>query len=222
MNELLKTKSQITDSTNWLKDNGYVTHPISCKDWELCIVTQNLKDGDLLDAGADGSFVLHNAIRKGIKGRKVGIDLIEVVGDNATEGAEYFKGDLQRTGFEDNSFDTIVSCSVLEHGIDFTDFAKEMNRILRKDGKLYVSFDYAPIKIDTSLTKLYSLDWNILSKDDAEKFINVCAMYGLVISDVVDWGVQDMVINDSYCSPAKNVSYTFGMFQFIHKYKIIF
>lgn len=217
MNEFLKRKVQIIESTNWLHANGYRGHPISCKDWELCIVTQALGDGDLLDAGADGSFVLHNAINKNIRGRKVGIDLIEVVGDNKADGAEYVQGNLQQTPFEDNSYDTITSCSVLEHQIDYNDFAKEMSRLLRKDGKLFVSFDYAPEKIDTSLTKLYSLDWNILSREDAEKFINICGMYGLVISDVVDWTTQDMVINPAYCSPAKNVSYTFGILQFIKK-----
>ncbi len=216
MNEILRNREQINMSTQWLQDNGYVTHPISCKDWELCMVTQSLTDGDLLDAGADGSFVLHNAVKKNIKGRKVGIDLIEVVGGNAAEGVEYFTGDLQDTQFPDESFDTITSCSVLEHQVDFTNFAKEMSRLLRVGGKLFVSCDYAPEKIDTSLTKLYSLDWNILSRQDAERFIDECAKHKLIISDVVDWTVQDMVITPQYCSPAQ-CSYTFAFFQFIKK-----
>lgn len=220
MNEVLKNREQINMSTQWLKDNGYVSHPISCKDWELCMVTQNLKDGDLMDAGADGSFVLHNAIKKGIKGRKVGIDLMEVGGDNAAEGAEYFKGDLQRTNFDNNSFDTITSCSVLEHQVNFDDFAKEMSRLLRRGGDLYVSCDFWPEKIDTSLTKLYSLDWNILSKQEAENFIDTCARYGLVISDVVDYTTEDAVINPSYCSPAQ-CSYSFLILHFIKKYVIV-
>lgn len=217
MNEFLKNRNQITQSTQWLQDNGYTTHPISCKDWELKLVTESLKDGDLLDAGADGSFVLHNAVKKGLSDKLIGIDLIEVVGGNKAPIAEYFQGDLMHTPFEDESFDTITSCSVLEHQIDFTDFAKEMSRLLRKDGNLYVSFDYAPEKIDTSLTKLYSLDWNILSKEDAERFIDVCGRHGLIISDVVDWTTEDMVINPAYCSPAAGVEYTFGIFNFIKK-----
>ncbi len=214
MNEFLKNIEQIYTSTKHLKDNGYVTHPISCKDWELWNVTNNLKDGDLLDAGADGSFVLHNAIKKNIKGRKVGIDLIEVVGDNKADGVEYFKGDLMKTMFDDNSFDIITSCSVLEHQINYNDFAKEMSRLLRSGGNLIVSFDYAPEKIDTSLTKLYSLDWNILSKQDAEQFIKICESNGLKLSGEVDWTTQDMVISPQYCSPA-NCSYTFGILNFI-------
>lgn len=217
MNEFLKTREQINASTQWLVDNGYTSHPISCKDFELALTTQALRDGDVLDAGADGSFLLHNAVKKNITGRKVGIDLIEVVGGNAADGVEYFKGDIMATPFDDESFDMVFSLSVLEHQVDFTLFAKEMSRLLRKGGNLYVSFDYAEKKIDTSLTKLYSLDWNILSREDAAKFIDVCAMHGLVITDNVDWTVQDMVINSAYCAPVVGVEYTFGIFNFIKK-----
>ncbi len=216
MNEFLKTREQITKASEWLANNKFVNHPISCKDWELAMVTKTIGDGDLLDAGADGSFILHNAIIKGMVGRKVGIDLIEVVGENKANGAEYYQGDLMKTPFEDNSFDTITSCSVLEHQVDFSLFAKEMSRLLRKGGNLYVSFDYCPEKIDTSLTKLYSLDWNILSRQEAEKFIDVCAEYGLIISGEIDWTTEDMVINPRYCSPA-NCEYTFGFFHLIKK-----
>lgn len=216
MNEFLKTRQQITESTEWLIANGYVTHPISCKDWELANVTKELSDGDLLDMGADGSFILHNAIKKGIKGRKVGIDLAEVTGTNKAIGADYYQGDLMKTDFTDNYFDTIVSLSVIEHQINFYDFAKECGRLLRKDGKLFVSFDYWNPKPETSLMKLYSLDWNILDNNDVIKLIFALDKEGLYISKVVDWSTKDAVINPTYCSPAQ-VSYTFGILEFIKK-----
>ncbi len=216
MNEVLKTRSQIQESTTWLAANDYINHPISAKDWELAMVFKNLKAAcDLADLGADGSFVLHNAIKKGLKGRKAGIDLIEVTGTNKAEGAEYFQGSLTATPFEDNSFDVLTCLSVIEHQIDFYVFAKEVSRILRSGGELFLSFDYAPEKIDTSLTKLYDLDWNILSGEDVEHLIKCLEKEGLKLSSEVDWTTKDMVINPSYCSPVQGVSYTFSFLHFI-------
>lgn len=215
MNEFLQTRSQIDEATRWLQKNGYVNHPISAKDWELCHVTSALQDGHLLDMGADGSFVLHNAIIKKIRGAKVGVDLIEVTGTNRAKGADYFVADLMNTGLTYSKFDTISCLSVLEHQVNFTAFAKETSRLLSDGGNLYVSFDYAPKKINTSLTKLYSLDWNILSLEDAVELIDVCAEHGLRISGPVNWAVKDMVINPTYCSPVQGVSYTVGIFHFI-------
>lgn len=216
MNEFLKTKKQITEATKWLNDYNYTVHPISCKDWELKLFTEALKDYDLLDMGADGSFILHNAIKKGIKGRKVGIDLSEVTGDNKAEGVEYFKGDLMHTPFDDNSFDTIISASTIEHEVDLSIFATEVGRLLRKGGKLIVSFDYWPYKVDSSHIKLYGLTWNILDIHDVLSLVESCKTNGLTLTSEIDWTVQDKVINPQYCSPG-NVEYSFGILEFIKK-----
>lgn len=217
MNEFLKTRNQIDESTEWLKDNNYVTHPISAKDWELAIITESIGDGDTIEMGADGSRVLHNVIIKGVKGEKVGIDLSEVTGDNKAEGAMYFKGDLMATPFEDNSFDTVISQSVIEHEVDLSKFAKEVSRLLRKDGKLIVSFDYWPQKINTEGLTLYGLKWNILSQADVLYLIEVCQFAGLGMDNSIDWHTQDAVINDTYCSPFPGISYTFGILEFIKR-----
>lgn len=217
MNEFLKTKNQIENSTERLIGNGYINHPISAKDWELAIITSSVGDGDFVDLGADGSRVLHNVIKKGIKGRKVGIDLAEVIGDNKAEGAEYFKGDLMATPFEDSSFDTVVSQSVIEHEVDLSKFAKEVSRLLRKGGKLIVSFDYWPQRVDTTGLTLYGLKWNILNQADVLYLIEVCEFAGLGMDSPMNWDTKDAVINDSYCSPFEGISYTFGILEFIKR-----
>lgn len=216
MNEFLKTKNQILTSTEWLIQNAFTTHPISCKDWELKQMTERLTDGDLLDMGADGSFVLHNAILKGVTGRKVGIDLIEVIGTNKAEGVEYFVSDLMQTDLPNDSFDTIVCASVIEHEVDFRKFANEVRRLLRVGGKLIVSFDYFDPKPDTTKMKLYSLSWNILDRNDVLNLVYDFAFNDMALTSDIDWTLQDAVINPAYCSPAP-VSYTFGILEFIKK-----
>jgi len=216
MNEFLKRRQQIDDATRRLQSNGFVTHPISCKDWELLKITEQLADGDLLDMGANGSFVLHNAIKKGIKGRKVGIDLAEVTGDNKAEGAEYIIGDLMDTGLPDESFDMIVSQSVIEHEVDLNKFAKEVSRLLRSGGRLIVSFDYWNPKVNTDGIMLYGLKWNILDINDVQILTDACRESDLQLTGEVDLSLHDAVINPKYCSPG-NVSYTFGIFEFEKK-----
>jgi SAM-dependent methyltransferase len=217
MNEFLKTREQIAESTKWLKENGYVSHPIDAKDWELKTVTESLTDGDILDMGADGSFVLHNAIRKGVKGRKVGIDLAEVTGDNKADGAEYFKGDLMKTPFGNESFDTIISLSTIEHEVDLSLFVKEVSRVLRRRGKLIVSFDYWPQHIDTTGLTLYGLRWDILDQSDVFYLIELCDFAGMTRDQPMKWHIEDAVITPQYCSPFPGTSYTFGIIEFIKK-----
>lgn len=216
MNEFLRYRSQITDATKKLTVNNFRTHPISCKDWELLKATEQLFDGDLLDMGADGSFILHNALLKGLSGRKVGIDLKEVVGDNKAEGAEYVLGNLMETPFSDQSFDMITSLSTIEHEVDFKIFAAETSRLLRKFGHLIVSFDYCNPKVNTDHITLYNLKWNILDYTDVNNLIDACEDHDMALTHSVDWTLGDLVINPKYCSPA-NVSYTFGILQFIKK-----
>jgi SAM-dependent methyltransferase len=117
------------------------------------------------------------------------------------------------TPFPDSSFDTIVCCSVIEHQVNYEAFAKEVSRLLRTNGTLIVSFDYWNPKPDTSKSKLYSLDWNILDLSDVFSLIEVLKENNVLMSGDMDTTTQDAVINPSYCSPAA-VEYTFGIFKF--------
>src|SRR3990167_1458425 len=181
LNRFLQNRAEIDHCTRFLKENNLVPHPLDCKNFDMALLAPLLKNTDTIDLGADGSHILHNKIKRGLTGKAVGIDLLGVPDHNRAEGAEYYTGDLMNTPFENESFDMAFCLSVIEHQVEYVAFAKEASRLLRKGGELFVTFDYAPEKIDTSLTKLYSLDWNILSKTDALKLISVCEEHGLHI-----------------------------------------
>lgn len=217
MNCFLKSRQDVLDATNWLQKNGFTTHPISCKDWELKKIVETIYVGPLLDMGADGSFVLHNAMKKGIEGELVGVDLAPVVGINKAEGATYYQADLMDTGLPDETFRVITCQSVIEHQVDYARFAKEASRLLKIGGTLIVSFDYWSPKPDTTKMKLYSLDWNILDANDVLRLILEMQRNGLEPTGKIDWTLGEAVINPSYCSPAAGVSYTFGILSFVKK-----
>lgn len=216
MNRFLKTRQECDECTAYLQKNNLISHAFTCKDFEISNICKELKDGDLCDLGSNGSYLLHNAVKMGIKGRKCGIDLGKP--EYEIEGVEYIQGDLMKTPYEDNYFDTLTCLSVIEHEVNFDLLAKECSRLLRPGGKLYISCDYWDPKVDTTDvgTKLYGLKWNILDKADVLLLVSALKENGLEITSEIDWTTQDKVINPQFYSPYGR-EYTFGLFSFTKK-----
>lgn len=214
MNRFLQTRAEVDQCTEWLKVRGLISHHFTCKDFDIANICKELKDGDLLDMGSNGSWILQNAVKRLIKGRKCGIDLSEPEFKKNPE-IEYIKGDLMATPYKDKSFDTITCLSVIEHEVDYDKLAKECSRLLRKDGILYISFDYWNPKVDTSDvgTKLYGLKWNILDASDVSRLEVALGKQGLHMTGNMDWTIKDAVINPQFCAPYGK-SYTFGLISF--------
>jgi SAM-dependent methyltransferase len=216
MNMFLKTRKEIDENTASLQQRDLIPHNLSCKNWDIGNIIANMFDGNLLDMGCMDSYILQNAVKCGFKGKKFGIDLGYKEGALAPNPEiNYSCQDLMKTNFESNFFDYITCLSVIEHEVDFEKFAQETSRLLRKQGKLFVTFDYWNPKIDTSNKALYNLKWQILDKNDVENLVSVCSKYGLCLDRPIDWTVQDAIINPSYCSPFPGISYTFGILIFI-------
>lgn len=216
MNFLLKNRQEIENATKWLQDNGYVESGISAKNWEVRQIIPYMEDGNMIDLGSDGSVVLINALKKNIQGVKVGIDLVYPENiKSEIDGIDLIKGDLTNVPFPDGFFNFISCLSVIEHSVNIENLAKECGRLLSKGGQLFISCDYWNIKQDTSKTKLYSLDWKILDRNDVLDLVRALKSHGLHITGDIDWVVQDAVINDQYCSPVQGISYTFFIGSFI-------
>src|SRR3990167_737545 len=214
MNKFLKTRYEVDMCTQWLLNHNLISHFFTCKDFDVANICQELKDGDILDMGSNGSWLLQNSVKIGIKGKKCCIDLSSP--EFITEGVEYIKGDLMATPYADNSFDTITCLSVIEHEVDFNKLTKECSRLLRKGGVLYISFDYWNPKVDTTDvgTKLYGLKWNILDASDVSRLEVALGNNGLRMTSNLDWTIQETVINDQFCAPYGK-KYTFGLLSFI-------
>lgn len=212
MNKFLRTRKEVDDCTQWLKDRNLISHDFTCKDFDIANVCKELKDGDLLDMGSNGSFLLQNAVKLGIKGRKCGIDLGNP--EYNIEGVEYIKGDLMNTPYEDNSFDTITCLSVIEHEVDYTLLAKECSRLLRSGGIIYITFDYWNPKVDTKDvgTALYGLEWNILDMADVDD-LSYSFLQNSFKREIIDYALGEAVINPQFCAPYGK-SYTFGIIKF--------
>lgn len=213
LNKFLQSRAEVNQCEDDLIRAGLKPHGLQCKCFDIRNIVPYLEDVPLIDLGAAGSFVIHNHHLLGFKSRRVGIDLVPVAEHDRINEAEYFVGPLTKTPFADGEFGQVCSISVLEHEVEYSVFAKEVSRLLKPGGDCFVSFDYCEPKVDTSKTKLFSLDWNILSKENVMQLCYEMQKVGLKITSDIDWTTNEWVINPSYCSPA-DVSYTFGLLHF--------
>ncbi len=210
--KFLKFRDEIYKCTDYLHRNGYVSHNLVCKDWDIAHIISDLSDGNLLDMGSSDSYILKNAVLKNVQGEKYGIDLQPP--DVPLEEVKYMIGDLMDTQLPGNYFTNITCLSVIEHEVDFKKFATEVSRLLTEAGKLYVTFDYWTPKLKPDF-KLYDKLWNLLDENDTKKLIEECKSFGLNLVEPVDWSLGDAVIKPGYFSPpGANISYTFGMLVF--------
>jgi len=216
LNCFLQSRAEINEATDEIQRYGLIPHGISAKNWDIMRILPRIPDGNFCDLGADGSFILQNLFYCGHEGLRYGIDLAFPENPSAPEGIKYFRGDLMQTPFTDGRFNTLTCLSVVEHQVEYAALARECSRLLTYGGQLFLTCDYWNPKVKTEGMKLYSLNWNILDKENIVDLVSEMDRVGLKITSDIDWKLNEAVINPSYCSPAQ-VSYTFGIFHFIKK-----
>ncbi len=209
--KFLKDRAEVEECTRFLHRNGYVSHNLRCKDWDLAHIIPEIGRGNFLDMGSSDSYILKNVSLKRTNGEKYGIDRYDP--DVPISDVTYFKGDLLKTPLPDASLDYITCLSVIEHQVDYKLFAREVSRLLTPKGKLFVTIDYWDPLLSIPV-KAYDLDWQPLDKALTLSLIGACRDRGLHLVQEVDWRTQDQVIHCGYYSPHSEVSYTFGLLTF--------
>jgi FkbM family methyltransferase len=209
--KFLRNRSEVDECTRFLQHNGYVSHSLLCKDWDLAHIIPQIGHGNFLDMGSSDSYILENVSLKRTNGKKYGIDRYDP--DVPVGDVTYFKGDLLNTPLPDGSLDYITCLSVIEHQVDFKLFAREVSRLLAAKGKLFVTFDYWDPLLAIPV-KAYDLDWQPLDRALVLSLIQSCQDHGLHMVQNMDWTVEDKVICWGYYSPHPDVAYTFGLLAF--------
>jgi len=109
----------------------------------------NIKEGDsVLDLGSGAGFDCFLASKRvGKLGKVVGIDMTEEMIEKAKSNAKRYKfgnvefvlGDIEELPFKKESFDVVISNCVINLAPDKLKVFKEAYRVLKKNGKMYVS-----------------------------------------------------------------------------------
>jgi FkbM family methyltransferase len=206
--KVLKSRAEVDECTDWLKRNGYVSHNLVCKDWDIAHIVAEIGDGNFLDMGSSDSYVLKNVCIKRRRGERYGIDFNEP--DVPLSDVKYMIGDLMDTKLPSGHFSYITCLSVLEHQVDYDRFAAEVSRLLQPGGKLFVTFDYWNPRL-TPPVKLYGLEWQPLDEARARDLFAACERQGLSLVQPFDPTQGEPVIRWGYYSPHPDMSYTFAL-----------
>ncbi len=96
------------------------------------------KTNNILDVGAGNGFFLEIAKVRGwnVFGTELTKKSVETC---EMKGVQMREGCLHNVGFDENQFDVITSFEVIEHVNNPKSLVKEMYRILRENGKVYIT-----------------------------------------------------------------------------------
>jgi len=113
------------------------------------VALSKIKSGDIvLDLGSGAGFDAFLAAKRvGEKGKVIGVDMTEEMIERARINAkkynytnvEFKLGDIENLPIEDNSIDIVISNCVINLAPDKDKVFREAFRVLKKDGKMFVS-----------------------------------------------------------------------------------
>ncbi|MBD5547025.1 MAG: class I SAM-dependent methyltransferase [Lachnospiraceae bacterium] len=118
--------------------------------YRLVTETIELSPGDkILDVGCGTGTILRRLSDTcAIEG--FGIDIEEKMIEQAKIKCPWMniqKGDCSNMSFEDETFDSVIACMTFHHFYDQIAFAKEVSRVLKTGGKLYIADPAFPMLI---------------------------------------------------------------------------
>jgi len=124
------------------------------------------RDAAILDCGAYNSESLWELAHRGFT-NLYGIDLNpHIVAAPWSRRICYSLQDMQHTAFADSTFDYVISVSAVEHGVSWQTFLREVHRLLKPGGLLYVSTDLVHEGTGTTGLTAFGLSWNPLRPTD--------------------------------------------------------
>lgn len=104
-----------------------------------------LVEGDILEVGTGMGYGVEIIAPKATRYISIDKQLPEQI--NQLDNAEYYEMEVPPIGFENYSFDSVVSFQVIEHIEEDIEFVREVSRVLRLGGKFVVSTPNAPMSL---------------------------------------------------------------------------
>lgn len=222
MNEVLLKPDQWIAAKKLIQEAGLAPHGDDAKNWDHYLALESVlrhidRDEAVVDAGGYASTF-------GVWLRKLGYTDVSVLNltfdtdkDVTTEGVKLIRGDITKTILGSNSLGCITCMSVIEHGVDHEKFLKECYRTLKPGGRLIVSTDYWPEKINTEgkHDDLYKCPVVVYSAPEMRGFVEQAVTAGFRPSSLPTYNAADRCINWE----RMGLQYTFMTLEFIRDTK---
>jgi glycosyltransferase involved in cell wall biosynthesis len=148
----------------------------------------------VLDAGACRESAYLPGLRKLGYTNLTGINLSEREAETV-EGICYRFGDITNTNYPADHFGFVACLSVIEHGVDCRLFFKEMARILRPGGHLFVSMDYWQDHIDVGDRQAFGVPVKIFAPGEVTDLVEYASNLGLALVGDMNLTCEQRVIN---------------------------
>ena len=198
MNTTLQSQQQVKQAFEEVLACGLPPHEDRAKNWDAIsalkfVLDRTNKNAAVLEVGATlYSVILPWLYLFGYWNLR-GIDL--VFDKPVRRGPiRYEYGDLTASRLGNNSFDIIVSLSVIEHGVSPDAYCREMSRLLRPSGILLTSADYWVDPIDTRGQSAYGVPIKIFTRSEIETLLATAQNYDLWTTREVDLNCDEKVV----------------------------
>jgi 2-polyprenyl-3-methyl-5-hydroxy-6-metoxy-1,4-benzoquinol methylase len=145
-------KHGLIDTENLRDENAFVLHLMHAFAYHKA--ADHVKDKKVLDLGCNtgyGSNILaHTASR--VAGVDVSENAIATAKKKYTNhNTEFRLIDGKRLPFSDKEFDTIITCQVIEHVVDYDIFVNEIKRVLTPSGIVIFTTPNALLRLDPGM-----------------------------------------------------------------------
>ncbi|MFT3886300.1 MAG: class I SAM-dependent methyltransferase [Flavobacteriales bacterium] len=133
------------------------------------------RTGRLIDVGCGGGGFLRCAAERGWEahGTEYGAATVETLRE---QGFHMRQGPLDAANYEAGSFDVVVSIEVLEHVIDPREELRQMHRILRPGGLLYITTP----NFNALTRRLTGSRWTVVAYPEHLTLFTAASLHGLL------------------------------------------
>lgn len=183
-NSVLATKDDAEYAARQMQGKGWRLPNDRVKAWDNTIAINCALDladcgAEIVDAGADCPSPFLEALRACGYRNLLGINR-DHQGPGMVNGILYQQGDITRLGYATASVDFVACLSVIEHGVDLPLFFKEMARVIKPGGHLFVSTDFWPDWIDTGDRVAFGAPVKVFDAQEISNMRALAASHGLM------------------------------------------
>lgn len=207
LSSILKTKRNFQDAIKKLEALNLPKHADLEKNWDSLaalsvILNHTSKSAKILDAGEELYSTILSKLSKLEYKNLVALNLafvgiryfIKRIIGYLKFGIVYKYGDITKTPFKDASIDVVTCLSVIEHLSDIQGFFKEMSRILKENGILFISTDFWLNEIDTSKSPRKNPPIQVFTPKSILEMVQIATKNNLYLVRKIPFDAEEKVV----------------------------